>query len=68
MFVQAFTPPPRMFVFGAIDFAVAVARVGKFLGHHVTVCDARGVFATRQRFPEADEVVVRWPHRFLAEA
>ncbi len=68
VFVQAFTPPPRMFVFGAIDFAAAVARVGKFLGYHVTVCDARGVFATRQRFPEADEVVVCWPHRFLAEA
>lgn len=57
-----------MFVFGAIDFAAAVARVGKFLGYHVTVCDARGVFATRLRFPEADEVVVSWPHRFLAEA
>ncbi|TCC37164.1 XdhC family protein [Kribbella sindirgiensis] len=68
VFVQAFTPPPRMFVFGAIDFAAAVARVGKFLGYHVTVCDARGVFATRARFPEADEVVVDWPHRFLAGA
>jgi len=68
VFVQAFTPPPRMFVFGAIDFAAAVARVGKFLGYHVTVCDARGVFATRLRFPEADEVVVAWPHRFLAQA
>ena len=68
VFVQAFTPPPRMFVFGAIDFAAAMARAGKFLGYHVTVCDARGVFATRQRFPEADEVVVSWPHRFLAEA
>ncbi|TCO51329.1 xanthine dehydrogenase accessory factor [Kribbella antiqua] len=68
VFVQAFTPPPRMFVFGAIDFAMSVARVGKFLGYHVTVCDARGVFATRLRFPEADEVVVKWPHRFLAEA
>ncbi|GAA3141669.1 xanthine dehydrogenase accessory factor [Kribbella aluminosa] len=66
VFVQAVTPPPRMFVFGAIDFAAAVARVGKFLGYHVTVCDARGVFATRARFPEADEVVVDWPHRFLA--
>ena len=66
VFVQALTPPPRMFVFGAIDFAAAVARVGKFLGYHVTVCDARGVFATRLRFPEADEVVVDWPHRFLA--
>ena len=66
VFVQSFAPPPRMLVFGAIDFAAAVARVGKFLGYHVTVCDARGVFATRKRFPEADEVVVEWPHRYLA--
>jgi len=65
VFVQSFAPPPRMFVFGAIDFAAAVARVGKFLGYHVTVCDARPVFATARRFPEADEVVVDWPHRFL---
>jgi xanthine dehydrogenase accessory factor len=68
VFIQAFAPPPRMFVFGAIDFAAAVARVGSFLGYHVTVCDARPVFATRARFPEADEVVVDWPHRFLAGA
>ena len=66
VFVNAFAPPPRMLVFGAIDFAAAVARVGKFLGYHVTVCDARQVFATRSRFPDADEVIVEWPHRFLA--
>jgi xanthine dehydrogenase accessory factor len=66
VFVQSFAPPPRMYVFGAIDFAAAVARVGKFLGFFVTVCDARPVFATRRRFPDADEVVVEWPHRFLA--
>ena len=65
VFVQSFAPPPRMLVFGAIDFAAAVARVGKFLGYRVTVCDARPVFATEKRFPEADEVVVEWPHRFL---
>ncbi len=65
VFVNSFAPPPRMLVFGAIDFAAAVARVGKFLGYHVTVCDARQVFATRSRFPDADEVVVDWPHRFL---
>src|SRR5690348_11947839 len=58
VFVNSFAPPPRMFVFGAIDFAAAVARVGKFLGYHVTVCDARPIFATRSRFPDADEVVV----------
>jgi xanthine dehydrogenase accessory factor len=67
VFVQSFAPPPRMLVFGAIDFAAAVARAGKFLGYHVTVCDARPVFATRARFPDADEVVVNWPHRYLAE-
>jgi xanthine dehydrogenase accessory factor len=66
VFVNSFAPPPRMMVFGAIDFAAAVARVGKFLGYHVTVCDARKIFATASRFPDADEVVVDWPHRFLA--
>ncbi|MET8991371.1 XdhC/CoxI family protein [Nonomuraea wenchangensis] len=66
VFVHAFAPPPRMLVFGAIDFAAAVARVGKFLGYHVTVCDARPVFATPKRFPDADEVVVKWPHDYLA--
>jgi xanthine dehydrogenase accessory factor len=65
VFVAAFAPKPRMLVFGAIDFAAAVARVGSFLGYHVTVCDARPVFATNSRFPEADEVVVQWPHKFL---
>jgi xanthine dehydrogenase accessory factor len=66
VFVSSYAPKPRMIVFGAIDFAAAVARVGSFLGYHVTVCDARPTFATRKRFPEADEVVVEWPHRYLA--
>jgi xanthine dehydrogenase accessory factor len=66
VFVQSFAPPPRMLVFGAIDFAAAVARTGKFLGYRVTVCDARPVFATRSRFPDADEVVTDWPHRYLS--
>ena len=65
VFVQSFAPPPRMLVFGAIDFAAAVARVGKFLGYRVTVCDARPVFATASRFPDADEVIIDWPHRYL---
>jgi xanthine dehydrogenase accessory factor len=66
VFVAAYAPPPRMIVFGAIDFAAAVARMGSFLGYRVTVCDARPVFATATRFPEADEVVVDWPHRYLS--
>jgi xanthine dehydrogenase accessory factor len=65
VFVWAFAPAPRMIVFGAIDFAAAVARMGSFLGYEVTVCDARPVFATASRFPGADEVVVEWPHRYL---
>ncbi|MFI1290415.1 XdhC family protein [Streptomyces sp. NPDC020792] len=64
--VESAVPPPRMIVFGAIDFASALVRIGKFLGFHVTVCDARPVFATRARFPEADEIVVEWPHEYLA--
>jgi xanthine dehydrogenase accessory factor len=65
VFVSSFAPRPRMLVFGAIDFAAAVAHVGHFLGYEVTVCDARPVFATTSRFPSADEVVVDWPHRYL---
>jgi xanthine dehydrogenase accessory factor len=67
VFVSSYAPKPRMLVFGAIDFAAAVARVGSFLGYHVTVCDARPVFATATRFPDADDVVVKWPHKYLEE-
>ncbi|WP_298325158.1 XdhC/CoxI family protein [Haloactinopolyspora sp.] len=66
VFVSSFAPRPRMIVFGAIDFASALAKMGSFLGYRVTVCDARPVFATRSRFPDADEVVVSWPHEYLA--
>lgn len=66
VFVNSFEPPPRMLVFGAIDFAQAMTRMAAFLGYRVTVCDARPVFATTSRFPEADEVIVDWPHRYLS--
>ncbi|MDI3405377.1 XdhC family protein [Streptomyces cavernicola] len=65
LLVESSVPAPRMIVFGAIDFASALVRMGKFLGYHVTVCDARPIFATRTRFPEADDLVVEWPHKFL---
>ncbi|MGW7468570.1 XdhC family protein [Streptomyces xantholiticus] len=65
LLVESSVPAPRMIVFGAIDFAAALVRVGRFLGYHVTVCDARPVFATAARFPDADEIVVEWPHRYL---
>jgi len=66
VFVESFASPPRMVIFGAIDFTAALARLGKLLGYHVTVCDARPVFATPARFPMADEVVADWPDRYLA--
>jgi xanthine dehydrogenase accessory factor len=65
VFIESFAPPPRLLVFGAVDFTAALLRVAKVLGYHVTVCDARQVFATRRRFPQADEIVVDWPHRLL---
>lgn len=65
VFVESFAPPPRMLIFGAVDFTAALARLAKVLGYHVTVCDAREVFATRRRFPMVDDLVVDWPHRLL---
>ncbi len=66
-FIEVFAAPRRMLIFGAVDFTAALVRIAKVLGYHVTVCDARPAFATAVRFPEADEVVVDWPHRFLAK-
>lgn len=65
VFIESFSPPPRMVIFGAVDFTAALVRAGKLLGYRVTVCDARPVFATTQRFPLADEVVNDWPNRYL---
>jgi xanthine dehydrogenase accessory factor len=61
VFVESWAPPPQMWIFGAVDFTAALAKVAKVLGYRVTVCDAREVFATRRRFPMADEVRVTWP-------
>ncbi len=66
VFIEVFAPPRRMIIFGAVDFTAALVRVAKTLGYRVTVCDARSTFATPARFPEADEVVADWPHRYLA--
>jgi len=67
VFIQTFAPPPQMLIFGAVDFSAALARVAKILGYRVTVCDARPIFATSERFPMADEVVVDWPDRHLVK-
>ncbi|HWI32179.1 MAG TPA: XdhC/CoxI family protein [Microbacterium sp.] len=67
VFVASHQPRPRLIIFGAIDFAASLAKAGRMIGFHVTVCDARPLFATKMRFPDADEVVVSWPHRYLEQ-
>lgn len=67
VFVESFSPPPQMWIFGAVDFTAALAKVAKVLGYRVAVCDAREVFATRRRFPMADEVLVTWPGPMFAD-
>ena len=67
VFVESWAAPPQMWIFGAVDFTAALAKVAKVLGYRVTVCDAREVFATRRRFPMADEVRVTWPGPMFTE-
>lgn len=68
VFVHAFVEPPRMIIFGAVDFTTALARVASLLGFRVSVVDAREVFATSERFPMAHEVIAEWPDRYLMSA
>jgi xanthine dehydrogenase accessory factor len=67
VFVESWAPPPQMWIFGAVDFTAALAKVAKVLGYRVVVCDAREIFATRRRFPMADEVRVTWPGAMFDE-
>jgi xanthine dehydrogenase accessory factor len=67
VFIESFAPPPQMVVFGAVDFTAALVKIAKVLGYRVIVCDARPVFATTQRFPQADHVAVKWPNDLLDE-
>ncbi len=68
VFIRSFAPKPNMYIFGAVDFSRAMVHVGKDLGYRVSVIDARPIFATQQRFPNADEVIVEWPDEFLSRA
>ncbi|MGI8624561.1 MAG: XdhC family protein [Solirubrobacteraceae bacterium] len=65
--IHAFATPPRMVVFGAIDFSAALARIATEIGYRVTIVDARRAFAQSPRFAEHAEVVVAWPQEYLAE-
>lgn len=68
VFIQTFIAPPKMIIFGAVNFTRSLTQLGKMLGYQVIICDARSRFATPERFPEADEIVVEWPHKYLETA
>jgi xanthine dehydrogenase accessory factor len=68
VFIAAYAPAPVMYIFGAIDFSRAMAKLGKYMGYYVVVIDARPIFATKQRIPDADEIVVAWPDEYLRAA
>jgi xanthine dehydrogenase accessory factor len=67
LFADVFGPPPRLLVYGAVDTAEALCRAAKLLGWRTIVADARARFATRERIPSADELLVAWPEEALAQ-
>jgi xanthine dehydrogenase accessory factor len=67
LFADVFGPPPRLFVYGAVDTADALCAAARAIGWHTIVADARGRFATRERLPNADEIIVAWPEEALAQ-
>ncbi len=65
VFVEIHLPPPRLIIVGAVHIAITLGRLAKELGFRVIVCDARGRFATPERFPDVDELVLGWPNEVL---
>ncbi len=67
VFAEVYGPPPRLFAYGAVDTAEALCRAAGLLGWTTVVADARATFATRERIPSADELIVAWPDDALAQ-
>jgi len=66
VFVEPFRRPAHLVIIGAIHIAIPLHRLAKLMGYRVTVIDARKKFATKERFPEADELIVAWPDEAMA--
>jgi xanthine dehydrogenase accessory factor len=66
LFVDVTAPAPRLVVFGAVDYAAALCRLARAAGWRAFVCDPRSQFATRERFPDAEEVIAAWPDEAFA--
>jgi xanthine dehydrogenase accessory factor len=67
VFAEVLGPPPRLLIFGAVDLAEELARAAKGLGWRTVVADARARFATSERIPSADELLVAWPEEVLQQ-
>ena len=67
VFIEPFRRPAHLVIVGAIHIAIPLHRLARLMGYRVTVIDARAKFATRERFPEADELVVGWPDEAMAK-
>jgi xanthine dehydrogenase accessory factor len=67
LLVQVFGPPDRLIVVGAVHIAIPLVAMARAIGYHTTVIDARAAFATRHRFPHADDLVQAWPATVLAD-
>jgi xanthine dehydrogenase accessory factor len=67
VFAEIYAPPPRLLVYGAVDTAEALCQAAKLLGWHTIVADARARFATRERIPTADELLVAWPEEAVEQ-
>jgi xanthine dehydrogenase accessory factor len=66
VFAEVYGPPPRLVIYGAVDTAESLCAAARLLGWRTIVADARAKFATRERLPTADEIVVAWPEEALA--
>lgn len=65
VFVESYAPPPRLLIIGSVHAAPALCSLAARVGYRVTVIDARATYTTRERFPDASEIIVAWPHRAL---
>jgi xanthine dehydrogenase accessory factor len=65
VFIEVFAPPPRLIIVGGVHTAIPLCQFARILGFRVTIVDGRGQFATRERFPDADQIIVEWPDEAL---
>ncbi len=61
VYIEVYAPPPKLIIVGGVHTAIPLSQYAKILGFRVTIVDGRGRFATRERFPEVDQIIIEWP-------